>query len=133
MKIWLDDIRPAPPGWEWAKSYEQGVALFKANQIEAASLDHDLGYILHPDDDDMRVYPAEALAPTGYDFAMFLMAENLWPASLAVHSSNPVGVRNMCGIIERYGNYIYKEAVAYEYDDDGWNVSGVKYTREDEN
>ena len=48
MKIWLDDIRPAPGGWEWAKNSDDFWDLIeqvheKQIDIEAISFDNDLG------------------------------------------------------------------------------------------
>jgi hypothetical protein len=45
MKLWVDDIRPAPKGWVWAKSYSQARRLLEQNDwnFDTISLDHDLG------------------------------------------------------------------------------------------
>jgi hypothetical protein len=93
-KIWLDDERPAPDGWEWCKNPHEALhALFKApvGTIEAMSLDHDLGYYVN----------GEEL--TGYWFlcAMEKMIHNVpnWanrvPDDIEIHSGNPVGRSNM--------------------------------------
>lgn len=42
MKLWLDDIRPAPTGWTWVKTAEEALSLLKTGTVEEASLDHDL-------------------------------------------------------------------------------------------
>lgn len=45
MKLWLDDVRPAPDGWTWAQTAREAVDLINSHgpEIEAVSLDHDLG------------------------------------------------------------------------------------------
>ena len=50
MKLWIDDLRPAPYGWVWAKSVEEAkihtIQLFHDNSLKAIkiiSLDHDAG------------------------------------------------------------------------------------------
>ena len=43
MKIWLDDVRPAPEGWLWARDEEEFWGLFAHGEPEAISLDNDLG------------------------------------------------------------------------------------------
>lgn len=46
MRIWLDDIRPAPEGWVWVKDateFWRTMAQNKAHTIEAISFDNDLG------------------------------------------------------------------------------------------
>ena len=48
MKIWLDDLRPVPQGYEGAKSVNEAIALIeeaegRGVEIEVLDLDHDLG------------------------------------------------------------------------------------------
>ena len=48
MKIWLDDLRPSPQGYETAKSVNEAIRLIETaekeeNEIEIIDLDHDLG------------------------------------------------------------------------------------------
>ena len=45
MKIWLDDIRPAPEGHVWCKSVNEAITVIEENKnnIEVLDLDHDLG------------------------------------------------------------------------------------------
>ena len=45
MKIWLDDIRPAPEGWVWCKTAEVVIErlMTTPSLIKAISLDNDLG------------------------------------------------------------------------------------------
>lgn len=52
MRVFLDDERPAPPGWTLVRTAEEAIALLESGQVEQLSLDHDLGT---PD------------GPTGYD------------------------------------------------------------------
>jgi hypothetical protein len=87
MKLWVDDVRPAPPGWVHARTIAEAQELLAAGQVEEASLDHDLG---------MDQLDGSALvrwmAQTGH-----------WPrARPVVHSMNPVGRAYMEGVIERY-------------------------------
>ena len=63
MKLWFDDIRRPPDDtWLWARTIEEAKLLVQTNEIDEASLDHDLG--LHeydPDeqDADLRRVPAQ--------------------------------------------------------------------------
>jgi hypothetical protein len=43
MKLWLDDIRPAPEGWTWVKRVEDAIYYADREPVEEMSLDHDLG------------------------------------------------------------------------------------------
>lgn len=83
MRLWLDDIRPAPPGWEWARSAARAIKLLAAGGVVEISLDHDLGSDFEPP------------VATGYDVAAWIEeqahAGTLAPLRWAVHSANPVG------------------------------------------
>lgn len=41
MKLWLDDLRPAPPGWTWAKDQAEFARLARRHlrELEAVDLD----------------------------------------------------------------------------------------------
>jgi hypothetical protein len=42
-KLWIDDIRPAPPGWIWAKTPEHACFLLFTYRFDEVSFDNDLG------------------------------------------------------------------------------------------
>ena len=89
MKVWLDDLRPAPDGWTHCRWPNEVIAHVRSGQVEVLSLDHDLG-------DDTQ--------GTGYDVVLFLeqyAAEGgKLPEEIYVHSQNPVGVKKMVMGIE---------------------------------
>lgn len=90
MKLWLDDVRPAPDGWIHVLTAEEAIARFATGEVVAASLDHDLG----PSD-----------AGTGYDVLAWIesaMAVHAWYGPLPrlhVHSANPVGRARMVAAV----------------------------------
>lgn len=45
MKIWLDDLRPAPGGYVWCRSVNEAIRFIKSteSEIELIDCDHDLG------------------------------------------------------------------------------------------
>ena len=87
MKLWLDDVRPAPEGWVWKKSAKEALDAFRFSRdvsvgvemwakfssyvITEASLDHDLGGA------PSKLY--NWLAPTGYMLALQMAQEKLHP------------------------------------------------------
>lgn len=93
MKLWMDDLRPAPDGWTGARSVNEAIALMRTGEVTHASLDHDLGDYAHDGGDGWRLVD--------------WMAENdAWPVvELSVHSMNPVGARRMLETVDRYGPY----------------------------
>jgi len=94
IKLWLDDIRPAPPGWTWVKTVHEACLLLvegqmfdKSKAVVEASLDHDLGLC----------------QKTGYDLVKWMAETGFWPQTKPrVHSMNPVGAESMRATIDRY-------------------------------
>jgi hypothetical protein len=78
MKVYLDDTRPAPPGWRAARWPDEVVLLIDAGGVTHVSLDHDLG-------DDERA--------TGYDVLRWLeeavATRGLVPPEITIHTANP--------------------------------------------
>lgn len=77
MKLYLDDERPAPPGWRLVRWPDEVIALLATNTVTDLSLDHDLGDDARGTGYDVVVWIEEAVATRGFD-----------PPALAVHSAN---------------------------------------------
>lgn len=93
MRLWLDDIRPAPPGYIHAHSVAEAIRVIEQGGCTHASLDHDLG--------DYAEDGGE-----GYDLVLWMAEHDSWPSEgIAIHSANPVGLGRMLGVIDRYGPY----------------------------
>lgn len=77
LRVYLDDERPAPPGWVRAYWPDDVIALLKTGAVRELSLDHDLG-------DDAR--------GTGYDVVLWIeeavMLRKFLPPVIHVHSAN---------------------------------------------
>jgi hypothetical protein len=43
MKVYLDDQRPAPPGWVLARTADEATALLRQGNVTDLCLDYDLG------------------------------------------------------------------------------------------
>lgn len=89
MKLFLDDIRSIPRGFEGVRGYSDCIRYLSQNKgkITEISLDHDLGEIRN-----------------GYDVCKWI-AENEYYEGLEriiIHSANPVGVKNMLQLLDRY-------------------------------
>lgn len=95
MKIWIDDIRPAPnEDYIWRKSVNDAKFLIEAAYeydvcIEVIDIDHDAG--------DYAIY--------GGDYIKLLdwLEEKGYNIPIHIHSMNPVGVQSMRTIIQRNG------------------------------
>ena len=92
-KLWLDDCRPAPEGWDWHFHVDDMIddmqRLFNKNkEIEMISLDNDLG----------------ECEKEGYKILDWLESLQI-PITFGIHihSANPVARERMRAIIERNG------------------------------
>ena len=90
MRLWLDDIRPSPPGFDvHVKTAPDAIRFLESGKIDEVSLDHDLG---EGDDPEVDV-------GTGYDVAVWIEAKahdgTLPRLVWNVHSANPVGRQKM--------------------------------------
>lgn len=86
-KIFLDDLRDIPDGWDGTDNIEEVIEALKTREILWLSLDHDLG-------EDV---------PTGYELVKRMVEEDVWPSKgIYLHSSNVVGIENMLSMLERY-------------------------------
>ena len=84
MKIWLDDLRPAPWGYESARSVNEAKTLIR----EALDLDHDLGDFASQGGDAIKLLDWLAERETFYP--------------VEIHTANPVGRANMESVLARY-------------------------------
>lgn len=118
MKIWVDDMRPAPDGYDWAQSVNEAKRMIleaeevvdRVNRMEASvveipgwcdfmerqsatitliDMDHDAGDFALDGGDYIRLL--DWLEETGRNYP------------IKIHSMNPVGRDNMRRIIQRNG------------------------------
>ena len=96
MKLWIDDVRPAPTGYEWVKSVDQAKMVIDINErlvgasvIVLIDIDHDAGIYAQYGGDYIKLLGW--LEETGRNYP------------IRIHSMNPVGVANMRAIIQRNG------------------------------
>ncbi len=92
-RVWLDDIRKAPPGWLWVRTAHEAIVCCLRGGVEDLSLDYDL-------DDSDKGY-GEPPAGVGSDVSEFLVARARsgdWavvPDVIRIHSANSDGVADM--------------------------------------
>lgn len=94
MKLWIDDVRPAPEGYCLAYSvFEAEAVICLAEhlgvEVELIDIDHDAGDYAQFGGDYINLL--NWLEETGRNYP------------IRIHSMNPVGVQNMRRIIERNG------------------------------
>lgn len=94
MKLWVDDLRPAPAGYQWAKSVHAAKEMIvqaegQGTPFELLDLDHDAGDFVGDGGDYIRLL--DWLEET----------QRCYP--IAIHTMNPVGRQNMMAIVEKNG------------------------------
>lgn len=110
MKIWIDDVRPAPNGYVWCNSVNDAINTIKLREariknilqrytpsetrmkdlsIQVIDIDHDAGDYACYGGDYIKLL--DWLEETGRNYP------------IRIHSQNPVGVQNMRAIIQRNG------------------------------
>ena len=90
MRVYLDDLRPAPEGWVRVFWPEEAIALLKTGQVTEISLDHDLGSEQCGTGYDVLLWIEEAVVVNGFSFK---------PPAISVHSANPVARQRMAAAI----------------------------------
>lgn len=95
MKIWLDDLRPAPAGFVWCRSVNEAKHLIAEQEtsqpiecIDCDHCDHDLGDYADDGGDGIRLLD------------WLLERGTLYP--VALHTMNPVGRDNMRRMLQRH-------------------------------
>lgn len=122
MKLWIDDVRPAPEGYVWCKSVNQARACILKNEdiaCEYYSLavrkfvnGNEVGFFEQIDLGSKHIceildldHDAGDYAYDGGDYIRLLdwLEETGRNYPIHIHSMNPVGVANMRAIIEKNG------------------------------
>lgn len=108
---WID-IGSGP--WEIVRSYDEAVAWVQQNGFpDVISFDHDLGYEkFDTNENGIIVVTDSRPAPSGFDFAKWLIEYDMdlspgfdgFPEDFkfTVHSMNPVGAKNIRGLLDSY-------------------------------
>lgn len=108
MKLWIDDVRPAPEGYVWCKSVQEAKDAIEARELmagitwryedgtaeklfpfELIDTDHDAGDYANCGGDYIKLI--DWLEETGRNYP------------IRIHSMNPVGIENIRRIIQRNG------------------------------
>ena len=101
MKLWIDDIKPAPAGYFWAKSVNEAKAIILDSEEQTAiprmyncdfrikliDIDHDAGDYIKDGGDYIKL--------------LDWLEETNRNIPIHIHSMNPIGIANMRTIIQR--------------------------------
>ena len=106
MKLWIDDVRPAPKGYVWCKSTNDALRKITVdfkNNINLIDLDHDAGDFAKDGGDFINVLNELERLANRTKTEKRGWAEICKNITFKLHSMNPVGIENMRRIIERNG------------------------------
>ncbi|MBQ9165995.1 MAG: hypothetical protein IJX71_03625 [Oscillospiraceae bacterium] len=90
MKLWVDDLRPVPEGYIWAKSVDEAKKMIYEAESAGApftliDVDHDAGDYAREGGDYIRLLDWLEATRRSYP--------------IAIHTMNPVGRSNMLAIV----------------------------------
>ena len=88
MRLWIDDIRPAPAGFVWVKTVKEAKAAIRCYERTFSGEDT-IVISIGDDVEVLKWLETEGIVDTGYFFH--------------IHSMNPYGVENMRRIIQKNG------------------------------
>ena len=117
MKLWVDDVRPAPEGYVWYKSVNEAKIAILKTELDALFIKNALrqGQYTQPCGEVLATikyiklisidHDAGDFACDGGDYIELLnwLEETGRNYPIRIHSMNSVGVANMRAIIERNG------------------------------
>ena len=106
MKLWIDDVRPAPEGYVWCKSTLNALHTIyhNADEIEEIALDHDAGEYVFEGGDFIEVLKElERLCHSINPLKRACWLDRCIRFKFSLHSMNPAGIENMRRIIKRNG------------------------------
>lgn len=119
MKLWIDDVRPAPKGYTWLKSVNEAkLAILQIEQLQQmamADAKFKMRYSLEEYRKAMKLVTRRAIelididhdagdySKDGGDYIRLLdwLEETGRSYPIHIHSMNPVGVANMRAIIQK--------------------------------
>lgn len=101
MKLWIDDIRPAPEGYVWCKSVNEAKEkIIDSERQSKVPRMYDCDFRFTVIDMD---YDAGDYVSAGGDYIKLLdwFEETGRNYPIRIHSANPVGIENMRRIIKK--------------------------------
>jgi hypothetical protein len=95
VRIWLDDMREAPPGWTRCLRPDEVIELLEGGEVEELSLDYDLGLVdergVDWNGEDVLRWIELQVVEQGDGFRLPVVR---------IHSANPVGRQRLQRALE---------------------------------
>ena len=105
MKIWIDDVRPAPEGYKWVKTVSKAKSVICKYENENKQIKESFGFAEIPIELIDIDHDAGDYAYDGGDYIKLLdwLEETERNYPIRIHSANVVGRQNMEAICRRNG------------------------------
>lgn len=106
MKLFIDDIRQAPDGWERRRTITDAIRLLHNGVVEELSLDHDICHGILGNDIEDGGHGKICTCPENYSslaYVVAMMNQEFRPKKIYLHSANPHGRKNMKAILKDAG------------------------------
>lgn len=93
LKLFVDDIRPAPDGWHQARTVTDAIRfLYKfGDRVTEVSLDHDISYLVEVAGSSRPFPSPETFMPVLY----YIIARKIPVERLVIHTANVVAAEEM--------------------------------------
>ena len=101
MKLFIDDIRRCPQGWEVARNVTEAIRIIATQNVGEISIDHDSS---HGTNENTST---EVSCPCDFTAVAYFIGEkcqnNFINPKITVHSVNPDGAKRIKNILQHYG------------------------------
>lgn len=105
IKLFVDDLRPNPPGWLLARTITEAQRILSFFSVDTVSLDHDIFHSVPSKEDSPSIEGAvtcpENFSAVAYFIAM--MPADRRPKKVILHTSNTAVVYAMIEILSEAG------------------------------
>jgi hypothetical protein len=116
MKLWIDDIRAAPEGWQQARNVTDAIKTLArfGNEITEISLDHDISLPVSVSGEYKPFPSEETFQAVAYYMVKFWELElakgNTQKPTITIHTANPVGGKELSLILSDFNVTIKPES-----------------------
>lgn len=109
MKLYIDDIRPAPDGWQQARTVTDAIRFIEqfGLEVDEISIDHDISYAVEVAG-TQRPFPSPEnfTAVARYIYVYYRERHipdcALVPPKITIHTANPVGAKELEAILKEF-------------------------------
>ena len=124
VKLWVDELRPAPNGWVWAKTITDAIRYLDHEDIEGVSIDYDISLLVAIGrKTPQEVHSSETFEPVARFIANAFEAGSF---PIIIHSLNENGARILRNILSGWQIKIKPEPQAdQDLISDERNVTGT--------